>query len=399
MFQRALRKTRLEEAIAQPDLRARAAAALALHPLCDHCLGRLFAQVDTGLSNLQRGRIVRAGVGGPPAPPSCWLCHNLFDAVEAWAVRAIRVLDRWEFDTFAVTSHADPAAEEREAALWTAAGGDLAEPYKQAFNRLLGIALSAATGRQPDLAHPDVTVRADHATGKVGVRANPFFVCGRYRKLARGLPQSRWRTWPTSVQQIVGDPLCREADGTDHLFHGCGREDTDVRCLGERPFAVEIIRPRKRHLDLAALAAAVNASGQVEVIDLKPCTRDDVVRIKSMRPEKTYRALARLSADVSAADCGRLATLVGVIRQQTPTRVLRRRPNLVRERGIVSLDWRQIGPRDVEIVVRTQAGTYIKELVSGDSGRTRPSVAEVLGSPAECAELDVIAIHVDGAPC
>jgi len=398
MIERAWRKIRLAEAMARPDLRAVAAAALAGHPLCDHCLGRLFAQVDTGLANAARGRTVRAAVGGPPPPPSCWLCHNLFGAVDAWAVRARAAMARWEFDTFAVTSHADPEIAQREAALWDEAGGNMAEPYKQAFNRLLGIALSGDAGRQPDLGRPDVIVRADHITGKVGVRANPLFVRGRYRKLARGFPQCRWRAWPTSIQQIVGDPLCREAGGKDHVLHGCGREDTDVRCLGERPFAVEILRPRRRRLDLAALAAEINRSGRVEVIALETCTRADVTSLKGMRPEKTYRALARLAADVGEDSCRRLGDLVGIVRQRTPTRVLKRRPDIVRERRILSIDWRQLGPREIEIVVRTQAGTYIKELVSGDAGRTLPSVAEILGVPAECAELDVLAIHLDETP-
>lgn len=54
-----------------------------------------------------------------------------------------------------------------------------------------------------------------------------------------------------------------------------------------------------------------------------------------------------------------------------------------------------LDPRTIELEVRTEAGLYVKELVSGDGGRTCPSVAEVLGTAAECAELDVLAIHLD----
>jgi tRNA pseudouridine synthase 10 len=67
----------------------------------------------------------------------------------------------------------------------------------------------------------------------------------------------------------------------------------------------------------------------------------------------------------------------------------------VRDRRIVSLRWRRIDGRTLDVEVRTQAGLYVKELVSGDAGRTRPSVAEALGVAAECAELDVIAVHLD----
>jgi tRNA pseudouridine synthase 10 len=420
MTETAWRKTRLAHALTLPEVRAQARAALDAGPLCDHCLGRLLAEVDSGLGNDHRGRAVReslenvarppsgapgaltAAQAGGAAPqagtaasvaPTCHVCGGLFETLDAWAGRAQAALEGWEFDTLAVSSHTDPQITAREEALWQRAGGDLAEPYKQEFNRLLGVRLCDRLGCGADLVRPDLIVVADHAAGTVRLRVEPLFAHGRYRKLVRGMPQCRWRTWPTSIQQVIGDPICRAAGGRDHLFHGCGREDTDVRCLGERPFVVEVLRPVRRRLDWAALARQINCSGQVEVLGLERCTRDEVARLKELRPEKTYRALVRLAAEVDDARLARLASLVGPVRQRTPLRVLKRRPDLVRERRVVALEWRRLDGRTLELTVRAQAGTYIKELLSGNEGRTRPSVAEVLGVPAECAELDVIAIH------
>jgi tRNA pseudouridine synthase 10 len=307
--------------------------------------------------------------------------------------KARAAADGWQFDTLAVASHIDPALAQREDALWQVAGPDLAEPYKQEFNRLLGIRLCDELGREANLKDPDIIFMADHPERRIAVQAQPLFACGRYRKLVRGIPQCRWPQWPTSIQDIIGEPLMAAAGGQDHLFHGCGREDVDVRCLGERPFAIEIVQPHRRDLDWQALARTINAGGKVEVVDLVPCRREAVARLKELRPEKSYRALVRLAAPVDDAALVRLSSLVGMIRQQTPVRVLKRRSDLPRQRRIVSLEWRRIDPTTIEIDVRTQAGTYIKELISGDAGRTRPSVAEVLGVAAECAELDVTAIH------
>ena len=106
----------------------------------------------------------------------------------------------------------------------------------------------------------------------------------------------------------------------------------------------------------------------------------------------------RLAGDADAAHLAALEKLVGRIEQHTPTRVLKRRSDLLRERHIRSIEWRAIDPRTIEITVRAQAGTYIKEFISGNDGRTRPSVAEALGLAAECLELDVTAIHVDDEP-
>jgi tRNA pseudouridine synthase 10 len=388
------RKMALAEALARPDIQARLQAALDSGPLCDHCLGRLLAQVDTGLGNEERGRRARAAMAAPPPPDLCSLCRGLLADMEPWVAKARRAVEGWEFDTLAVSSHSNPRLVEREEALWKLTGPDLAEPYKQAFNRLLGTRLCDELGREVDLKNPDIIFYADHRKRRVTVRVEPLFACGRYRKLVRGISQCRWPQWPTSVQEVIGDPVLAAAGAEDHLFHGCGREDVDVRCLGERPFTLEVIHPHRRQLDWDDLARTINQSGKVEVVGLARCKREAVARLKGMRPEKSYRVLVHLAAPVDDAALARLAGLVGVIRQQTPTRVLRRRPDLVRPRRIHTLQWRRVDAQTLEIDVRTQAGTYIKELISGDGGRTVPSVAEVLGVPAVCEELDVSAIHL-----
>ena len=50
--------------------------------------------------------------------------------------------------------------------------------------------------------------------------------------------------------------------------------------------------------------------------------------------------------------------------------------------------------------MRAQAGTYIKEFVHGDGGRTLPSLGSLLGcgEPAEILELDVLEVHMDFLP-
>ena len=43
--------------------------------------------------------------------------------------------------------------------------------------------------------------------------------------------------------------------------------------------------------------------------------------------------------------------------------------------------------------IAAEAGTYIKEFISGDGGRTSPSVAELLGRPVNCTFLVVTSIE------
>ena len=45
------------------------------------------------------------------------------------------------------------------------------------------------------------------------------------------------------------------------------------------------------------------------------------------------------------------------------------------------------------IIIEAEAGTYIKELVSGDGGRTKPSLSDLAGQRIQIRELDVIEIE------
>ena len=45
----------------------------------------------------------------------------------------------------------------------------------------------------------------------------------------------------------------------------------------------------------------------------------------------------------------------------------------------------------------TQAGTYVKEFVHSDFGRTHPSVGSLLGCEADILQLDVLGLREPGA--
>jgi tRNA pseudouridine synthase 10 len=84
-----------------------------------------------------------------------------------------------------------------------------------------------------------------------------------------------------------------------------------------------------------------------------------------------------------------------VIMQQTPRRVAHRRADLVREKYIYKTDVKRLTPNRFEIKIRCQGGLYIKELVTGDEGRTVPSVTEILKAKAIPLELDVLGVFVE----
>lgn len=82
------------------------------------------------------------------------------------------------------------------------------------------------------------------------------------------------------------------------------------------------------------------------------------------------------------------------IHQRTPLRVVHRRSNIVRIRNILFCNATIIDDHHFMLHLGTDAGTYVKEFVHGDLGRTVPSVGLLLGCKADILELDCEGIQI-----
>jgi tRNA pseudouridine synthase 10 len=423
-----------------------ARALLATGPLCDACLGRPFADRSFGLANAERGAALRVTVAladddphEPPDPDECWVCEGESARAEAWADRVVEALAGIDFATYQVGTRVPPLIEENDALLREEAGldPDAGESWKGDFNREVGKLVGARTGTEVDFERPDVLALLNVERGREGrdaegaipagavdVQINPAFVYGRYRKLERDVPQTEWPCrecggsgkqfgedgeepcehcggtgylYPTSVEEEVAPHVRDAMDGTEALFHGAGREDVDALMLGTgRPFVVEVKEPRRRSPDVEALEERINAgSDVVEVVGLRLATHEMVERVKELDASKTYWMEVEFDAPVDADALGTaLAELGGTtVEQYTPQRVDHRRANLTRERTVYAISGELEGDRHATLEVHGEGGLYVKELVSGDEGRTEPSLAGLLGVGAEVTALDVIAVE------
>ena len=346
----------------------------------------------------------------------CWVCDGLTGRYNDLAALVARKLEPWEFETFRVGSKIDFEMAGREESLWAELALTSPEALKAEVNREVGKRVSDLVQKEAALDRPDVVAVLDTGFDHVDLQVNPLYLRGRYRKLCRGVPQTRWpcrrcrgkgcdrcggtgKMYPTSVEEVIATEIMRESSGTSHALHGMGREDVDARMLGRgRPFIVEIKEPRKRRIDREAIVRHINASGIVEVDRLAPATGADVVALKEDRAAKTYRVLLRMAPPVEEAKLkGTLPVLVGEpIAQRTPGRVVHRRADTIRARRLLSAEVVGVEGDRAELRVTAEAGTYIKEWVHGDGGRTRPSLAERLGAACEVLELDVLDIHDGG---
>ncbi|MDI3474385.1 MAG: tRNA pseudouridine synthase 10 [Thermococcaceae archaeon] len=377
----------------------KASEVLERYQLCDHCLGRLFAKLGKG-TNEERGKAIRfvlnmerAKEGLPPVeePKECELCNNVFDRIPELVEKMKETSGNVEFDTFLVGSRFPDEIMEKERAIWDEFGIEAAEPINREFNRELGKAFGKATEKDTSKS-PDVVFIAEPYTGKIELQINPLYIYGRYRKLVRGIPQTPHPDFEESVASIICRPFSR-ATGGKCVFKGAGREDVDVRMLGKgRPFILEIKRPKRRKIDLEGIAREINASGKVEVLNLRFTTPDEAEKVLSTPHRKEYLALVLVEEGVTPEEAEEVAKkLTGLeIHQRTPWRVRKARADKVRVRRVHHAEAKWIDEKHFELRLITDGGLYIKELISGDKGRTKPSVSDLLGKSAWCERLDVL---------
>lgn len=364
----------------------RAAKRVVKKNLCNHCFGRQFAHVSTGMTNQERGQILRVLLKASE-PKKCEICLDVFKKLEVFVAKAEKLLSKVEFTTFLVGSQS-PSLVAREEALWEDVGIEFCEPIKSELNREVGKLLEKRLKKRADK-NPDVLVMLDVDRKKVTLKLTSLFVYGKYKKLVRGIPQTKWATYKVTVEDLIAKKLMKASKAEEHAFHGMGREDIDARCLDWRPFVFELKIPKKRKLPLKALQANINKSKKIQVSGLRPSNKKEVIQIKEARPDKTYRVSIVFAQPVKSL--APLKTLRCTINQKTPSRVLHRRADLMRKRTVKTITGRLLSSKRAVLEVRGEAGLYIKELVTGDDGRTNPSVASVLG-PVVVKELDVIKI-------
>ena len=261
----------------------------------------------------------------------------------------------------------------------------------------------------------------------------------------------------TSVEEAIARGVQTLTAADAFKMVAAGREDMDVRMLGGgRPFVMEVANASHRMIDASRLAADVTADVAVDAScdECNECMRAlgphvqvrgprlttrkamDALKEGAEEKSKKYVALVRLSRPIRPDDVAVIGAMADVrLEQKTPVRVLHRRAGLVRERTLYSLGLELLtstpsssspahgggagkeegeGEREGSpsastpspipsthfglLTMHAQAGTYIKEFVHGDLGRTQPSLGSILGCEADIVHLDVTDVCLEFDP-
>ena len=404
--------------------------------ICNHCLGRKFSDVIEGDGNFERGKKIREELklNDLEENDECDICKNLFKYLDETILKKVEAKVKYlnlEYETFVVGSKLEPMITEKDEYLNKRLDLDV-EPIKKEVNRTIGKLLEKNLNKEVDFNAQDIVIMIDLKNVfnkeskvlkdgtldniKVRIQINPIFIEGRYNKYIRGIPQTKWpcrnckgkgcekcngtgKQYPESVEELLSETVLKESKGYEAKFHGAGREDIDVRMLGTgRPFVLEIKEPKIRNLDLKKIEKEVNIlnTNKTKYNDLKFVKRNRKAEIKVSSSDnyKVYRALVKCDEEINKNDLEKLNKL-HIIEQRTPIRVAHRRADKIRIKEVKNIKTNYIDFHSFEIIIKTQGGLYIKELISGDEGRSQPNISELLNNKSICEELDVIEVGME----
>jgi len=392
---------------------------LALTGLCDQCLGRMFGKMGTGMTNDIRGKMIREALEeqgtNAPADDFCPLCENVFDMLDRFAEAAAEKINDVDSDNFLIGTRVEPEIVQREKELKEKYNLENSEAIKAELNREIGKLALPMIHRPVEFKNPQVVALVDTRFADVTLDIAPVFIAGRYNKFSREIPQTIWpcrvchgkgcdhchgkgKMYDTSVQEIIGDIALEMADGQEHFFHGMGREDIDACMLGDgRPFVLEISQPRHRYIDLDELERRANQTDMAAFNSLKFVQREAVERYKAAASDKIYHVHVIAEGKVNKEELVNVALSFKDVNidQRTPRRVEHRRADLVRKRKIHWCEAEWVSDDSFDLELETDSGTYVKEFVSGDDGRSVPSFSERLGIQCKVETLDVLAIKFE----
>ena len=384
--------------------------------ICKHCLGRKLSKTVEGSNNIERADKVCGQLGIDLSDVECSVCDNIFDKLDDELYEKIdSKIDQLgvEFETFLVGSQIPKDVVRRDEELSEKLGLDV-ETIKKEVNRLIGLELWQRYNKEAEFERQDIVFNIDLVKKpKVRIQINPLYIEGKYNKYKRGIPQTKWpcskckgrgcdecngtgKQYPESVEELISEHFLRLTKGREAKFHGAGREDIDVLMLGSgRQFVLEIKEPRIRKLDLGKIEEEINEinRGKTAYHNLKLCERPRKAEIKEASSDayKIYEARVRCDESYDEDKLKELLEL-SQINQKTPLRVLRRRADMERVKHVLDVSYEVIDDKTFTMKIKTEGGLYIKELISGDEGRSQPNVSDILGVNAVCEQLDVLEV-------
>ncbi|MDE1862178.1 MAG: tRNA pseudouridine(54/55) synthase Pus10 [Thaumarchaeota archaeon] len=359
------------------------------HPLCSHCLGRMFA-VKLGVISHKRLGLKMSKMLGRKNPTACYICKTLMTCIDDQVRKMISAAEGYEFSTFLIGAILQPSIHDRDDLIRSRLRLRGIPSIKSDVTRELGKAFSRRTKTVVDYQSPDITFTIDFKKDYCEVKPKAILLQGRYTKDVRGIPQKQRPCNEcggkgcfvcdfhgicefTSVEGRIAKFLIEKFGAQQAKINWIGSEDESSLVGGTgRPFFVKLSNPHRRR---AALAKKIKLEG-VSLFGMK---------IIGKIPSEPVRFRTTVVMDIET-ESEVPAEMLGMLDMLKGHEVILHENSRTHRKTIYEISASKKDSRSFTILMESDGGLPLKRFVSGRE--VEPSISSVLGTVCQCNRFD-----------
>jgi len=363
------------------------------HPLCDHCLGRLFSKKLRLSSNKLLGKKIKKNQN---STKKCYICKNLFENLNYFLKLMLDASSNYSYDTFSVGAMIKPSIVDRDDFIRSQYKLKGIDSIKTDITRELAKSFSKKTKKIIDTQNPDITFTVNQKDESIQLRSKSITFSGRYVKTIRGIPQKQKSCVNCSgkgcricdfhgisefesIEGHISKLLFEKIGGTTAKFTWIGGEDKSSLVLGNgRPFFVKLQNPLKRNLKLTSFK-----SDSLKISNLK------LVHESPKTPLKFNSSIQLKISTSSDLDSKNLQKL----------KILKKHPIVIydksgkrSEKKIFFVKYKKNSKNIFTLSLKTEGGLPVRRFIDGDD--VTPGISQILDAPCKCREFDFNEIEV-----
>jgi tRNA pseudouridine synthase 10 len=360
------------------------------HPLCDHCLGRMFAGKLRVLSHDRLGRKIRDKLK-QKQPKSCYICKGLMSELDIHLHKMLNLSKEYQFSTFLVGAILQPSIHDRDDVIRSKFKLRGITSIKSDVTREIGKWFSRKTRTRVDYQNPDVVFTIDFKKDQYEIKPKAILLQGRYTKNLRGLPQKQKPCSQcggkgcfvcefhgisefNSVEGKIVKFLIEKYDAQQAKITWIGSEDESSLVMGNgRPFFVKLINPHKRNLSFSKKIGL----GGVLIHGF---------RIISKIPSDPVRFCTEVTLEIEAEKEIEPNKLKELAKLKECPIMLFENSGHKNEKRIYDIKFKPESEKSFKVEMQSDGGIPIKRFVTGQE--VEPSLSSILETNCKCKLFD-----------
>lgn len=367
-----------------------AKAILKEHPLCDNCLGRLFASRLGVLSYKRLGRKIKI-ILQKNNTKTCYICKNVMVKLDVQLSKMLEISHDYEFSSFLVGAILQPSILDRDDLIRSKFKLKGINSIKGDITREIGKKFGRKTKTHVDYQNPDIVFTLDFKKEEYEIKPKPVFLSGRYIKNVRGISQKQKPCTRCggkgcyvcdfhgisefdSVEGKIAKLLYEKFGARQVKITWVGNEDDTSLVLGKgRPFFAKLVNPHKRKLALENRIPL----GNLIVRNLKI-----IEKIQS----GPMRFKSKVEMEIQTENEVNVSQLKNLHRLEWEPISIYENSGKKNQRNIYDIQYKKKSSNSFLLFIKADGGIPLKRLANGNE--VTPSLSSILKNPCKCTVFD-----------